>query len=59
VFAQFVQSSHKVLYGLNTLLSNPVLLASTAWPNHGNVWLPGWLDAINNSTNSLFLTIIS
>jgi photosystem I P700 chlorophyll a apoprotein A2 len=54
VFAQFIQSAHgKVLYGLDTLLSNPDSVASTA----GAAWLPGWLDAINNSTNSLFLTI--
>jgi photosystem I P700 chlorophyll a apoprotein A2 len=58
VFAQFIQASHgKVLYGMNTLLSNPDSIASTAWPNSGNVWLPGWLDAINAGTNSLFLTI--
>jgi photosystem I P700 chlorophyll a apoprotein A2 len=58
VFAQFIQSAHgKILYGFNTLLSNPHSIASTAWPNHANVWLPGWLDAINNGTNSLFLTI--
>jgi photosystem I P700 chlorophyll a apoprotein A2 len=58
VFAQFIQSAHgKVLYGMNTLLSNPDSIASTAWPNHANVWLPGWLDAINSGTNSLFLTI--
>jgi photosystem I P700 chlorophyll a apoprotein A2 len=54
VFAQFVQASHgKVLYGLNTLLSNPDSAASLA----GAPYLPGWLDAINNGTNSLFLTI--
>jgi len=58
VFAQFVQAAHgKVLYGLDTLLSNPDSIANTAWPNYANVWLPGWLDAINAGTNSLFLTI--
>ena len=58
VFAQFIQSAHgKVLYGFDTLLSNPESIASTAWPNYANVWLPGWLDAINSGTNSLFLTI--
>jgi photosystem I P700 chlorophyll a apoprotein A2 len=58
VFAQFIQASHgKVLYGMDVLLSNPDSIANTAWPNYGNVWLPGWLDAINNTTNSLFLTI--
>jgi photosystem I P700 chlorophyll a apoprotein A2 len=58
VFAQFIQSAHgKVLYGFDTLLSNPDSIASTAWPNYGNVWLPGWLEAINSGTNSLFLTI--
>jgi photosystem I P700 chlorophyll a apoprotein A2 len=58
VFAQFIQASHgKALYGMDVLLSNPDSIATTAWPNYANVWLPGWLDAINNSTNSLFLTI--
>ena len=58
VFAQFVQAaSGKALYGFDTLLSNPDSIASTAWPNGGAVWLPGWLDAINSGTNSLFLTI--
>ncbi len=58
VFAQWIQAAHgKALYGFDVLLSNPDSLASTAWPNNGNVWLPGWLDAINSGTNSLFLTI--
>ncbi len=54
VFAQFVQAaSGKALYGFDTLLSNPESVASTA----SAVWLPGWLDAINSGTNSLFLNI--
>jgi len=58
VFAQWVQAaSGKMIYGFDTLLSNPDSIATTAWPNGGNVWLPGWLDAINSGTNSLFLTI--
>ena len=58
VFAQFIQASHgKALYGMDVLLSNPDSIATTAWPNYANVWLPGWLDAINSGTNSLFLTI--
>ena len=58
VFAQWVQAaSGKMLYGFDTLLSNPDSIATTAWPNGGNVWLPGWMDAINSSANSLFLTI--
>ncbi len=58
VFAQWVQAaSGKALYGFDVLLSNPDSIASTAWPNGGAVWLPGWLDAINSGTNSLFLTI--
>ena len=53
VFAQFVQAaSGKALYGMDVLLSNPDSLAQT-----GAAWLPGWLDAINSGTNSLFLTI--
>jgi photosystem I P700 chlorophyll a apoprotein A2 len=58
VFAQWIQAAHgKALYGFDVLLSNPDSIATTAWPNSGNVWLPGWLDAINSGTNSLFLTI--
>ena len=53
VFAQFVQAaSGKALYGFDTLLSNPDSLTQT-----GAAYLPGWLDAINSGTNSLFLTI--
>ncbi len=53
VFAQFVQAaSGKALYGFDTLLSNPDSIAQT-----GAAWLPGWLDAINSGTNSLFLSI--
>ncbi|KAM3102210.1 photosystem I core protein PsaB [Phormidesmis sp. 146-12] len=58
VFAQFIQAAHgKALYGIDTLLSNSDSVAATAWPNYANVWLPGWLEAVNNGTNSLFLTI--
>jgi len=58
VFAQFIQASHgKMLYGMDVLLSNPDSIATTAWPNGANVWLDGWLNAINSGDNSLFLTI--
>ncbi|MBW4492605.1 MAG: photosystem I core protein PsaB [Oscillatoria princeps RMCB-10] len=54
VFAQWIQASHgKALYGFDVLLSN----AGSAATNAGGAWLPGWLDAINSGTNSLFLTI--
>jgi photosystem I P700 chlorophyll a apoprotein A2 len=54
VFAQFVQaSSGKALYQFDVLLSSAGSLASNA----NAVYLPGWLDAINSGTNSLFLTI--
>ncbi|MFQ4140176.1 photosystem I core protein PsaB [Nodosilinea sp. PGN35] len=54
VFAQWVQAcSGKVLYGFDTLLSNPDSVTQTA----NAVWLPGWFEAINSSSNSLFLTI--
>lgn len=54
VFAQFVQAaSGKALYGFDVLLSNSDSLAATA----GAAYLPGWLDAINSGTNSLFLNI--
>jgi photosystem I P700 chlorophyll a apoprotein A2 len=54
VFAQWVQAaSGKMLYGFDTLLSNPDSITQTA----NAVWLPGWFEAINSGTNSLFLTI--
>ena len=54
VFAQFIQAAHgKVLYGIDVLLSNASSIPATA----GAAWLPGWSDAINSGTNSLFLTI--
>ncbi len=54
VFAQWVQAcSGKLLYGFDTLLSNPDSITQTA----NAVWLPGWFEAINSNSNSLFLTI--
>ena len=55
VFAQFVQAaSGKALYGFDTLLSNSDSVANAA---ASGVWLPGWMDAINSGSNSLFLAI--
>nr|YP_009392512.1 photosystem I P700 apoprotein A2 [Caloglossa monosticha]ARW61074.1 photosystem I P700 apoprotein A2 [Caloglossa monosticha] len=55
VFAQWIQaSSGKALYGFDVLLSSSSSIATQAG---SNVWLPGWLEAINSPTNSLFLTI--
>ncbi|KAL4184127.1 hypothetical protein AMTRI_Chr11g101820 [Amborella trichopoda] len=55
IFAQWIQSAHgKTSYGFD------VLLSSTNGPafNAGrSLWLPGWLNAINENGNSLFLTI--
>nr|YP_010468421.1 photosystem I P700 apoprotein A2 [Aesculus hippocastanum]UVF31530.1 photosystem I P700 apoprotein A2 [Aesculus hippocastanum] len=55
IFAQWIQSAHgKTSYGFD------VLLSSTNGPafNAGrSIWLPGWLNAINENSNSLFLTI--
>ncbi|KAJ1681519.1 hypothetical protein LUZ63_023256 [Rhynchospora breviuscula] len=55
IFAQWIQSAHgKTSYGFD------VLLSSTSGPafNAGrNIWLPGWLNAVNENRNSLFLTI--
>jgi photosystem I P700 chlorophyll a apoprotein A2 len=55
VFAQWIQFAHgKALYGFDMLSSS----ANSPTFNVGqNLWLPGWLDAINNNSNSLFLTI--
>ena len=55
VFAQWIQSAHgKALYGFDVLLSSA---DSPAFNAGQTIWLPGWLDAINNNSNSLFLTI--
>ncbi|KAL5645892.1 hypothetical protein ACJX0J_001451 [Zea mays] len=55
IFAQWIQSAHgKTTYGFD------ILLSSTNGPafNAGrNIWLPGWLNAVNENSNSLFLTI--
>ena len=55
VFAQWIQaSSGKAMYGFDVLLSSSSSVASSA---SSNIWLPGWLDAINSGKNSLFLPI--
>lgn len=55
VFAQWIQaSSGKLLYGFHILLSTT---DSVAFKASNNVWLPGWLEAINQNNNSLFLPI--
>ncbi|GMI78292.1 hypothetical protein like ATCG00340 [Hibiscus trionum] len=55
IFAQWIQSAHgKTLYGFD------VLLSSTNGPafNAGrSIWLFGWLNDVNENSNSLFLTI--
>jgi photosystem I P700 chlorophyll a apoprotein A2 len=55
LFAEYIQAaSGKTVYELNVLLSSSTSPATTA----GNqLWLPGWLDAINNEKNDLFLKI--
>ncbi|CAH1421611.1 unnamed protein product [Lactuca virosa] len=55
IFSQWIQSAHgKTSYGFD------ILLSSTNSPtfNAGrSIWLSGWLNAINENSNSLFLTI--
>ena len=54
LFAQWIQAAHgQSLYGFDALLSSDQSLAYRA----DALWLPGWLNAINNQTNSLFLII--
>jgi photosystem I P700 chlorophyll a apoprotein A2 len=55
VFAQWIQASHgKAIYGFNFLLSSN---SSNAFSAGQTVWLPGWLNGINDKTSSLFLQI--
>ena len=54
LFAQWIQAAHgQSLYGFDALLSSDQSIAYRA----DALWLPGWLNAINNPTNSLFLII--
>jgi photosystem I P700 chlorophyll a apoprotein A2 len=55
VFAEYIQAaSGKAVYEFNVLLSSSTSPATVA----GNqIWLPGWLEAINNNKNDLFLKI--
>jgi photosystem I P700 chlorophyll a apoprotein A2 len=55
VFAQWIQSAHgKGLYGFDFLLSSN---ASNAFSASQDIWLPGWLNGINDKAGSLFLQI--
>nr|GEU36463.1 photosystem I P700 apoprotein A2, chloroplastic [Tanacetum cinerariifolium] len=55
IFTQCIQSAHgKTSYGFDILLSSMNGLAFNAGQS---IWLPGWLNAINENSNSLFLTI--
>ncbi|KAJ6951570.1 PsaB [Populus alba x Populus x berolinensis] len=55
IFAQWIQSAHgKTSYGFDVLLS---LTNSLAFNAGRSIWLPDWLNAINENSNSLFLTI--
>jgi len=55
LFAEYIQAaSGKAVYEFNILLASSTSPATAA----GNqVWLPGWLEAINNPKNDLFLKI--
>nr|YP_009512093.1 photosystem I P700 apoprotein A2 [Euglena hiemalis]AXI97999.1 photosystem I P700 apoprotein A2 [Euglena hiemalis] len=56
VFAQWIQSAHgKSIYEFNFLLSST---SSNAFSAGQNIWLPGWINGINDSQSiSLFLQI--
>lgn len=54
-FFNLFQSSHgKEFYNFSTLLSSK---GSISWGLVKNFWLAGWLSAINDRSNSLFLPI--
>merc|ERR1712060_223262 len=55
LFAEYIQAaSGKAVYQFNVLLASSTSPATAAGIQ---VWLPGWLEAINNSKNDLFLKI--
>jgi photosystem I P700 chlorophyll a apoprotein A2 len=55
LFAEYIQAaSGKAVYQINVLLASATSPATIA----GNqLWLPGWLEAINSGQNDLFLKI--
>ena len=55
LFAEYIQAaSGKAVYQMNVLLASSTSPATVA----GNqLWLPGWLEAINSGNNDLFLKI--
>jgi photosystem I P700 chlorophyll a apoprotein A2 len=55
LFAEWIQAaSGKTLYNFDLLLASS---SSTATAASSELWLPGWLNAVNDGKNSLFLTI--
>ncbi|MFQ6668081.1 hypothetical protein Gotur_033870, partial [Gossypium turneri] len=55
IFAQWIQSAYgKTSYRFDVLLSSTNGLAFNAGRS---IWLPGWLNVVNENGNSLFLTI--
>ena len=60
IFAQYIQAAQgKSLYDFDVLLSSSVSDAYTI-PNqlyNKGIWLSGWLNSINNASNSLFIEI--
>jgi photosystem I P700 chlorophyll a apoprotein A2 len=54
IFAQYIQAASGKNIGMNVLLSDSTSPASFA---NTNLWFPGWIEAINDSGNSLFLDI--
>ena len=60
IFAQYIQAAQgKSSYDFDVLLSSSISDAYTLPTQSFNkgLWLSGWLDAINNNTNSLFIEI--
>ncbi|KAK9114481.1 hypothetical protein Syun_021278 [Stephania yunnanensis] len=55
IFAQWIQYVNgKTSYGFDVLLSSMTGLTFNAGQR---VWMPGWLNVVNENSNSLFLTI--
>ncbi|KAF3615642.1 Photosystem I chlorophyll a apoprotein A2, partial [Capsicum annuum] len=55
MFSQWIQSAHgKTLYGFDVLLSS---MSGPAFNAGRSIWFSVWLNAVNKSSNSLFLTI--
>lgn len=56
IFAQWIQSAHgKTVYEFEFLLSSS---SSNAFSTSQAIWLPGWLNGVNDSVIRIFISLV-